>query len=109
MGVKNYRIRLSVPLGERNGTMVLRETEGHVEGWLNVMNAENPFSGSLSDSGQLTLSGVLRTLVSTVRYTAAGIISGRNILLNLKTASGACYPVTGEEYYPDDKVLSKNR
>ena len=105
MSEKNYRICLTVPLGARNGTMVFCETEGKVEGWLNVMNEKNRFSGTLSEEGQLTLFGIIRTLVSTMRYTATGIISGRNILLNLKTDSGAHYPVFGEEFLMDDKVL----
>lgn len=105
MNEKNYRICLTVPLGNRNGTMVLHEAEGKVDGWLNVMNEKNKFSGILSDEGQLTLSGVIRTLISTMHYTATGTISGRNILLNLKTDSGVYYPVIGEEYNIDDKVL----
>ena len=105
MGERKYRICLSAPLGDRTGIMVIHEDAGKVDGTLNVMNKENRFSGILSADGQLTLSGVIQTLVSTVRYTAAGTISGRKILLNLKTASGAYYPVTGEEYRSDDKIL----
>lgn len=105
MNEKRYQICLSAPLGERAGTMMLRETEGKVDGWLQVMNEKNEFSGILSEEGQLVLSGVIRTLVSTMHYTATGTISGRNILLNLKTDSGAYCPVSGEEYHIDDKVL----
>ena len=105
MGEKNYRICLTAPLGARNGTMVFHETGGKVDGWLNVMNEKNSFSGVLSKDGQLTISGVLRTLISTMHYTAAGTISGRKILLNLKMDSGAYYPVSGEEFHIDDKVL----
>lgn len=105
MSEKRYRICLSVPLGKRIGTMTLREAEGRVDGWLDMMNEQNRFSGSLSDDGQLTLFGAIRTLVSTMRYTATGTISGRNILLNLKTESGAYYPISGEECCIDDKIL----
>ena len=38
MSEKHYRICLTAPLGARNGTLVLSETGGRVEGWLNVMN-----------------------------------------------------------------------
>lgn len=105
MGEKNYRICLNAPLGARNGSLVLRETEGRVDGWLYVMNEKNSFSGVLTEDGQLTISGVLRTLISTLHYTAAGTVSGRKILLNLKTDSGAQYPVSGEEYPIYDKIL----
>ena len=105
MSEKRYRICLFAPLGDRKGTIVLRVTQGRVEGWLDVMNEKNGLSGVLSEDGQLTISGVIRTLVSTMHYTATGMISGRRILLNLKTDSGAYYPVSGEEIYIDDKVL----
>ncbi len=52
---RNYRICLTAPLGDRNGTMVLRETGGKVDGWLNVLNEKNRFSDVLSDEGKLTL------------------------------------------------------
>lgn len=54
------------------------------------MNKENRCSGVLSAEGQLTLTGTLRTLVST--------ISGQKILLNLKTDSGAQFhrPLQGD-------------
>ena len=76
-----------------------------IDGWLDVMNKKNTFSGVISDDGQLTLSGEIRTLISTVHYTATGTVSGRKILLNIKTDSGAHYPVSGEEFNIDDKVL----
>ena len=52
---RNYRICLTAPLSDRNGTMVLRETGGKVDGWLNVLNEKNRFSDVLSDEGKLTL------------------------------------------------------
>lgn len=105
MSEKRYRICLSVPLGRRDGTMLIHESDGKVDGWLDVMNQKNALSGALSVDGHIELSGVLRTLISTVQYTAMGTVSGRKILLNLKIASGAYYPVSGEEFNIDDKVL----
>ena len=99
MTKKFYRICLVVPLGTRNGIMAVQEKGSAVDGWLNVMNAKNSFSGTLAENGQLTITGTLRTLISTKHYTATGIISGRNILMNLKTDSGAYYPLSGEEFF----------
>ena len=105
MSEKHYRICLNAPLGARNGTMVIREAEGCVDGWLNVMDERNRFSGTLSGDGQLALSGTFRTLISTMHYAATGMVSGRHILLNLKTDAGTCYPVSGEEFTPDDEIV----
>lgn len=100
-----YRICMFVPLGERNGTMLLHRTGENIDGWLDVLGQRNTLSGVLSNDGQITLSGVLQTLLNSIPYTAHGTISGRNILLSLKTASGEYYPISGEEYKPDDKAL----
>lgn len=105
MSEKNYNVCLIVPLGVRKGTMIFHETDGKVDGWLSVMNENNRFSGMLSKDGQLTLTGMIRTLISTMHYTATGTISGQKILLNLKMDSGAYYPLSGEEFNIENKVL----
>lgn len=105
MRTKGFRVCLSVPLGRRSGTMVLREADGRVNGWWEVMVQRNTLSGTLSADGCLTLSGVLRTLVSTVPYTAEGTMDGSRLFLTLKTASGAYYSVSGEEFHINDEVL----
>lgn len=105
MCTKGYRICLSVPLGRRNGTMVLHETDGRVNGWMEVMARRNGLSGALSADGHITLSGMLQTLVSTMPYTAEGAIDGSKLFLTLKTAVGTSYSVSGEEFSIDDEVL----
>ena len=105
MSEKLYHIFLSVPLGQRKGIMLINESGGQVKGWLKVMNCKNAFHGQLSDNGELMISGAIRSLVSTIDYTASGTIGGRKILLNLKTMTGAYYQVFGEEFEFDDKVL----
>ena len=105
MRTKGYRVCLSVPLGRRNGAMVLREADGSVHGWLEVMARRNALSGTVSADGHITLSGTLRTLISTVPYTAEGTIDGSKLFLTLKTASDAYYSVSGEEFPIDDEVL----
>ena len=97
-----YRICLTVPLGSRMGTMLLREAEGKIDGWLSVMNEKNSLCGVLSSKGQLAVSGMIRTLVSTMHYTATGAIVGHRVFMNLKTDAGTYYPLTGEEYSIDD-------
>lgn len=105
MSEKKYHIRLSVPLGQRDGTLILHESDGMVNGWLEVMNRKNALSGQLSDDGQLALSGAIQTLMSTVQYTATGTISGDDLLLNLETASGAYFPVSGKELKTNAEIL----
>lgn len=84
MSEKKYRVSLSAPLGERTGTMVIKETDGRIEVTLEMMNRSNALFGTLSGDGRIVLSGSIKTLISTVQYTAEGTVSGRRILLNLK-------------------------
>lgn len=99
MNEKTYRFYLSVPLGIRDGKLYLRETDGNVEGWLEVMNHRNALTGTLARDGTLFLRGKIETLVETVDYTATGAYYGRKISLNLKTNSGI-YSIAGEEAAP---------
>ena len=105
MTEKQYRICMSVPLGRRVGVMTVRESGGEVSGWFELMNHRNDFIGLLTDDGCLTLSGVLHTLISTIKYTAVGEIRGRELTLSLKTAAGAYYPISGEELCRDDEII----
>ena len=77
MRTRGYRVCLSVPLGRRNGAMVLHEADGKVHGWWEVMAPRNTLSGTVSADGRLTLSGVLQTLISTVLYTVEGTFDGK--------------------------------
>lgn len=105
MNQKNYRISLKVPLGTRQGIMRLQVTDGKVEGNLNIMNKENEFTGVLLKDGQLSITGSIRTLISTMRYTATGTMSEHHILLNIKMECGSYYPLYGEEFNIDDEIL----
>lgn len=97
MEERAYAIRLSVPLGARSGTMLLREQDGHIDGWLDVMRHRNALSGQLKPDGSMTLSGCIQTLISRIAYTAKGTRSGTHILFNLTMENGGEYSLTGEE------------
>lgn len=44
MNEKKYRVCLSVPLGERMGTLTIQASNGKVNGWLEVMKHRNAIS-----------------------------------------------------------------
>lgn len=105
MDEKKYRVCLTVPLGRRDGSLTIRETDGRAEGRLDVMGEKNPFAGQLSGDGTLKIAGTLRTLVDIIPYTATGKIAGGEIRLTLKAASGAEYAVCGKEMENDDETV----
>ena len=101
MDERTYAVRLSVPLGPRSGTMLLRELNGHIDGWLEIMRHRNALSGQLAPDGSMTLSGCIQTLISRIAYTAKGTRSGTHILFNLTMENGGEYSLTGEECVSD--------
>lgn len=74
--------------------------QGEAEGWIEIMNHQNPLTGTISEAGEVVLCGEIKTLVDAVPYTATGILRGREISLELNTAYGI-YAVAGEEVLPD--------
>lgn len=100
-----YRICLTVPLGNRSGMLLLREKKSCVDGYIDVMNIKNPFTGIISNEGRLVLSGAVRTLMNTVNYTAMGTVGEGKISLKLRTDSGVYYSLVGEECSVNDKIL----
>lgn len=105
MSETQYRVCLSVPLGKRDGVMLLHQVDSNITGWLDIMGRKTAFSGVCSPDGWLTFTGALQTLVSTIPYTATGTVNNAKLQLKLQTASGAYYLLSGEEFKPDDKIL----
>ena len=101
---KKYRVSLSTPLGNRDGTLAINIGEEAASGSLEVMNHKNTLSGLMLSEGTVSFSGAIESLVGKTEYTAAGTICGRMILLNLKTAYGI-YSVSGEEILIDEENL----
>lgn len=102
MSDKKYRICLSVPLGERNGTLFIHESDGWINGYMDILGEKNEVTGTLNSGGQLELCGALKTLMNTVPFSAVGTINGSRILLNLKTEYDVFYPISGEELITDE-------
>lgn len=98
---KKYRICLSAPLGNREGTLHISIGEGTADGCLEVMNHKNPLLDLTVSDGSISFSGEIESLVGKTEYTAAGTICGRKILLNLKTSPDV-YTVSGEEISIDE-------
>lgn len=97
MEEKIYSICISVPLGKRNGLMHMQKNGNSISGWLDLMNHRNTFTGKFSDQKKLEISGVLKTLIGTVSYTATGIVTSHTVYLELTSDSNDHYFIYGEE------------
>ena len=83
MSDKKYRICLYVPLGKRDGTLSLHESDGRITGYMDILNQKSDIVRTLCSDGHLELCGVLKTLMTTVPFNAVGTIDGNRIILNL--------------------------
>ena len=99
---RKYRICITVPLGERVGTMMIKEKDDCIDGWIDIMNERNTISGIVSSDGQVVFSGTLKTLMNNFNFTASGYVKDKAITLTLKTDFGIYYSLTGEEYQFDE-------
>lgn len=101
---RKYRICLSAQLGNRDGTLYIDADSETENGYFEVMNHKNPIADLVVSDGSISFEGVIESLVGKTKYTAAGTVCGKMILLNLKTVSDI-YSVSGEEISSDEENL----
>ena len=105
MTERKYKICLSVPIGQREGSMYICESDGRLNGWLEVMGKQNDISGFMHADGSIEISGTIQTLISRIAYAAKGTIIEDAISLKLIATCGEAYHVFGKEIKQNDKIL----
>lgn len=79
MSDKKYRICLYVPLGKRDGTLSLHESDGRITGYMDILKQKSDIVRTLCSDGHLELCGVLgtlRKLCSALSVSADYVIKG---------------------------------
>lgn len=82
----NYKILLKSPIGNMNGTMILK-TEGNiVNGTLNLFGVENHFSGQVLDETSYSFNGEIKTPMGLQQYSGSGQVNqaGLNATAKMK-------------------------
>ena len=79
----NYDIVVETELGERRGSLALREEAEGCRGTLHLLRADNEIRGKISADGQVRLSGKIHTLLQNIPFTAYGRLDAREIALTL--------------------------
>ncbi|MDD3429527.1 MAG: hypothetical protein PHG02_05950 [Oscillospiraceae bacterium] len=92
-----FLIETLVPLGKRNGKIVLHICNSRLWGTLELFGEQQPFNGSLTCPNQITLWGKLKTALSTLDYTAAGFFTNETITFEIHTKKGI-FPTYGTFY-----------
>ncbi len=67
-----YQVELWTLLGRWAGSLMLHMSSGCFSGILSLMRSDNPVRGQVSAGGRCTLSGSIRTRVSTYPMTGGG-------------------------------------
>lgn len=90
-----YRVELWTLLGRRAGSLMLHMSSGCFSGMLSLMRSDNPVRGQVSADGRCTLSGSIRTRVSTYPMTGEGLLFPERLELLLHCA-GMSLPLQGK-------------
>lgn len=90
-----YRVELWTLLGRRAGSLMLHMSSGCFSGMLSLMRSDNPVRGQVSADGRCTLSGSIRTRVSTYPMTGEGLLFPERLELLLHCA-GMYLPLQGK-------------
>lgn len=83
MNQYNYQITMTVPLGERKGSMTVYEDKGILNGTLSILGRNELFSGTLKSNGTCEITGKLVSLLQTMPYQAIGKMNKERIILDI--------------------------
>lgn len=97
-----YQIMLDSPLGQRSGTLTLREEGGQVCGTLSLLGTDNPVEGT-RDGSQLRLRHLLRTRVSRLECTTTLCSSEDGTLRGTVQVGSASMGLWGRALVNDQK------
>lgn len=88
-----YDIRMTVPLGTRDGTLTFEEHDGQINGTIEILGHVTEFIGSMNGN-IITMSGILKTSVRDINYRGSGTIE--NGIINVKLIDReSTYTLTG--------------
>lgn len=83
MNTYEYCMQMVVPLGIREGWMIIYEKNGRLEGTLELFENCEPFIGFIQDDGSCILHGKIVTYTKTLIYRAFGKMCKESIELDL--------------------------
>lgn len=81
----NYKIFMHTHLGKKPGMMTINRNGNMLNGYLNILQHEEPFEGTIDQTGAAKLTGTYVTLMRTVPFVAVGKISGSAVHLQVQS------------------------
>ena len=95
----NYNITMRTPLGPQNGRIGLRVANGKLNGFLNILGGENPFTGGKVNGNSFEFSGAIKAAGSKFNYTVKGTVNGSVLKAEATTQFGVLQ-IMGNRAYP---------
>lgn len=93
---RQFIITMHVPLGSRHGTMHFTEDRSKIHGVMEVLGNKDSFTGKLTKSGNIEITGKMTSLLHSFSYRAKGTI--KNSKMNLSVVGDRySFCITGEE------------
>ncbi len=102
---RQFTVTLHVPLGERRGTLCFTRQDGAINGTLEALGKQSPFSGTASADGRLRLDGHMHAPRRSFPFHAEGYANGNTLEL-IVTGDRYAFRITGEEASPTDKEVT---
>ena len=82
--VSKYNVALQTPIGTRQGHMTVSVQEHQICGTLDVLKQANPFSGTISETGECSICGELTSLFRSIPYQGTGNVTQEALCLLLR-------------------------
>ena len=93
-GTYKYDLEMNTPLGKRRGNLELMVWGDFLNGYLTMFTRTIPIQNGKRDGKQISFSGDMKTLMSTLPYRAQGSINASCLELEFATERGK-YPASG--------------
>ena len=84
MWFQEYYVALQTPIGTRQGHMTVSVQEHQICGTLDVLKQANPFSGTISETGECSICGELTSLFRSIPYQGTGNVTQEALCLLLR-------------------------
>ena len=81
MWFQKYNVALQTPIGTRQGHMTVSVQEHQICGTLDVLKQANPFSGTISETGECSICGELTSLFRSIPYQGTGNVTQEALCL----------------------------
>lgn len=83
-----YEVSMDLPVGPIKGILYLVTDEMSVNGYLEAMGKQSPFSGGTVEGNQFRFTGNFKTILGNINYNITGTVNGNKLEIEAVTNKG---------------------